>query len=226
MEEGLNMKERITKSITKRFALVIMMAAILFAAMPMAGFEANAAAVKPGGINSIKAKDITSETATLKWAKAKGKVTGYAIYRNGKFLTVVNAKTFSYKEKNLKYSTKYTYYVRAYNRTGKKVRQYYNKKTKKWQRQLPAKQYRGKSRVIRSAVFGAKSPNLTVRTMKPFVKFGKKITPSMCPMTFVNESTKCKKCGKGQTIKMYFKNGCYDWTITGVDCSKKCPYHD
>lgn len=220
------MKERITRSLTKRLGLVIMMAAIIFAAVPVAGFEANAATVRPGGIYSINANGITAETATLHWAKARGRVTGYAIYRNGKYLTTVSAKTFSYREKKLKSSTKYTYYVRAYNRTGKKIRQYYNKKTKTWQRALPAKKYRGKSRVIRSAVFGAKSPTLTVRTLKPFVKYGRKITPSMCPMTFVDDSTKCKKCGKGQTVKMSYKNGFYSWTVIGIDRSKKCPCHN
>lgn len=219
------MKERLART-TKRLTLVLMMAMVIFAAIPVAGFEANAAAVKPGGVYKIKAKGITSETATITWSKAKGKVTGYAIYRNGKYLASVNAKTFSYKGKKLKHSTKYTYYVRAYNRTGKKVKQYYNKKTKKWQKKAPAKEFRGKSRWIKSKVYGAKSPVLAIRTQNPVVFYGKKITPSMCPITFVIDSTKCKKCGKGKTAKITYKNGTYSSVVKGVDCSKNCPYHE
>lgn len=113
------MKTRIVTT-TKRLALVLMMAVVLFAAIPVAGFEANAAAVKPGRVLKINAKSITTETVKLTWSKAKGKVSGYAIYRNGKYLTSVYAKTLSYKEKKLKYSTKYKYYIRAYNCTGKR----------------------------------------------------------------------------------------------------------
>lgn len=215
------MKERIART-TKRLILALMMAVVIFAAMPIAGFETEAAPAKPGKIYTIKAKNITSETATIKWSKASGKVSGYSIYRNGKYLAYVNASTFSYKEKHLKYSTKYTYYVRAYYLTGGKVKKYYNKKTEKWQTTLPAKKYRGEARWINRKVYGEKSPILSIKTMAPTVIHGKKITPSMCPTTFIKDGTKCKICGKGKTIKVTYKNGAYNITITGTDRSKKC----
>ena len=219
------MKERITRT-TKRLILVLVMAMVVFAAMPAAGFEAEAAPKKPGTIYTIKAKDITSDAVTIKWGKASGKVSGYAIYRNGKYLTSVNAKTFSYKEKKLKYSTKYTYHVRAFNRTGKKVKQYYNKKTKKWQKKAPSKEFRGKSRRVKNKVYGKKSPAMSVKTLDPVVFHGRVVTPSMCPMTFVIDSTKCKECGKGKTVTITYKNGSYSSVTKGLDCSKDCPYHD
>lgn len=164
----------------------------------------------------------------IRWGKAKGKVSGYAIYRNGKIIKSVSAITHSFKDAKLKYSTKYKYYIRAYNNTGKKVRQYYNKKTKKWQKTQPAQKYRGGTRLVNSRVYGAASPELSVTTLNPVIIHGKKITPSMCPVTFTKAGTECNVCGKGLVVKISYdkKTKEYDTTVSGKDYSKNCHHHN
>jgi len=225
-EEGyVDMSYIKCRDIKSKIAVIFVMAAVLFTSIPATGF---AAAVKPGAIYTIAAKDITSESAVIRWGKAKGKVSGYAIYRNGKLIKSVNAKTHSFKNTKLKYSTKYQYYVRAYNLTGKKVRQYYNKKTKKWQSKLPAQKYRGGTRLVNSRVYGAASPKWSVKTMNPIVIHGKKITPSMCPLTFTKAGTECKVCGQGIVVKVSYnkKTEKYSTTLSGKDYSKNCHHHN
>lgn len=82
-----------------------------------------AAGVKKTTITSAKANSSTA--VTIKWKKVK-KVSGYIIYRKtqntsfSKIATVASNKT-SYKNTKLSPSTKYTYAIKTYKKSGKKT---------------------------------------------------------------------------------------------------------
>lgn len=61
------------------------------------------------------------------------KITGIAVYRNGKRIARVKKNKTLYLDGKVKAGKKYTYQLKTYKKTTKTVKMYYNKKTKKWQ---------------------------------------------------------------------------------------------
>ena len=143
-----------------RNALVLMMCVCVGTAFSFSfGTETVSAVSKPGKVKSLSAKAKSYQSVYLSWSKAS-RASGYQIVRNGK--EVCKTKSRSYTNTKLKGSTTYSYKVRAYRTYTQK--QYYNKKTKKWQKKRPAKKYRGATKRVKLYRYGSYSPARTVRT--------------------------------------------------------------
>ena len=154
------------KNMMKRLLTTLVIFALVFTCIPAISgtLEADASA-KPSPVNSIKLKSYGMHEITVSWGKAKKNVNGYTIYRDGKVLKHVGKSVTSYKNTGLQPDTEYTYYVRAYRNV--KQKQWFNKKTGKWQTKKPAKKIRGKSRKVSVKLYGRSSPKQKLRTGKP-----------------------------------------------------------
>lgn len=114
-------------------------------------------AVKSPGRVTLKSVKRSGMKATLKWGSVKN-VTGYQVYRKTvgrggyKHMGNYSAKTFSATDRGLKKGGTYRYAVRAYKTY--KVKQWYNKKTCKWQTSKPGKKNCGRSRMAKAHKFG------------------------------------------------------------------------
>lgn len=226
--------KRISKGIS-----IIMMAAMVFAAEPAAGGNAYAAgASKPARVGGISLHVSGSSSVKLSWKKVKKNLAGYTIYRNGKAVKTVGKSVTSYADKGLAPSTKYTYAVRAYRNV--KTKQWFNKKTKKWQAKKPAKKYRGKSRSVKTRLYGKASSAISVKTAAATKKsgssqpkdptgtvYGVSVKASQCPYVFDVPGTKCSVCGAGGMVAtITYSDGMFRGDQDGVDYSKRCHHHD
>ena len=186
----------------------------------------------PKQVLSIKASGISTYEATLRWGAVTGPVKGYTVFRNGKAIKNVKANTRYYKDTSLKASTRYKYYVRAYTFTGKKIKQWYNKKTKKWQATIPAKRIRGQARYVYEKKYGKASPVLSIKTQTAVMIHGEEMHPSKFKKdkngdlvyTFTKKGTSCKTCKVGKKVKVEYnpKSKGYSYSITGSDNSTTC----
>ena len=150
------------KTILKRTVAITLAFTLSFTFIPAftGGLEAHAAA-KPAKVTKLKLVK-SGQTVTLTWSKVKKNLNGYTIYRNGKAIKSVGKKVLTFKEKGLAPGTTYSYYVRAYRNV--KQKQWYNKKTGKWQKSKPAKKYRGKSKKVTVRLYGKASPKHSCTT--------------------------------------------------------------
>ena len=123
------------------------------------GIEDVSAVSKPAKVKTLSASASSYNAANLSWGKAKG-ASGYQVVRNGSEVCKTTAR--SYTNGGLKASTAYSYKVRAYKTY--KQKQYFNKKTGKWQKKRPKKKYRGGTKKVTLYKYGAYSPVRTIRT--------------------------------------------------------------
>lgn len=147
----------------KKVLSVIMMAALIVAAVPATGGNAYAAK-KPAQVKKINLYTNSHNSMRVSWSKVKKGLAGYTIYRNGQAIKNVGKSTTSFTDTGLNPSTKYTYYVRAY--TNAKTKQWFNKQTGKWQTKKPAKKIRGKSRKVKTKLYGKASAKVSLDTLK------------------------------------------------------------
>lgn len=142
-------------------AMPVLIAAVMIISFT-AFIEPVSAASKPGKTVLTSARAIDESSAVLKWKKAKG-AKGYQIYRDGKLVERVSgAKTTSFVDTGLAPGTKYKYRVSAYKT--KKAKQYFNKKTGKWQKKKPKKAYLGTTKKITTYISGKKSNQKGITT--------------------------------------------------------------
>lgn len=217
----------------KKFLSVIMMAALLFASVPATGGNAYAAK-RPARVKSISLNIDSSNTIKVSWKKVKKGVAGYTIYRNGKAIKSVSKSKKSFKDKGLKPSTKYTYYVRAY--TNVNTKQWYNKETGKWQTKKPDNSVLGESRTVKTKLYGKASRKLSMKTFKKTGKRpkagtwkygGRTIKASECPVKFVVKGTECPVCKKGGVVAtVKYSKGKFEGEQKGVDYRKTCHHCD
>ena len=116
-------------------------------------------------VTSLKAQSQGKNSVRLNWKDKKNKkkkISGYAIYRDGKLIQRVGKKKKSFVDTGLQAGTSYTYKVKAYKTY--KTKKWYNKKTLKWQKKKPAKKYRGKSKKVKAYKYGKASPAATATT--------------------------------------------------------------
>lgn len=105
----------------KKLLSIALCGAMMLSSLAVNSLTASAAVAKPK-LTSVKAT--SSSSITIKWKKVS-KVSGYNIYRKtsgksySKIATVSASKT-SYTSKNLNPSTKYTYALKAYKKSGSK----------------------------------------------------------------------------------------------------------
>ncbi len=129
------MKENIFKRI---IAIIVALSIALTGGALIGDYEVQAASSDL----SLHVTSIGETTFAIKWNKLSHPGNGYAVFRNSKLIKRLNKKTLSYEDRNLKRSKKYTYQIKTYKKSSRKM--YYNKKTKKWQFQKPKAKYLGK----------------------------------------------------------------------------------
>ena len=135
------MKRKITS------ILLVVMVALAFS---MADVQTVSAASKPKKVKSISVSSLSQSSIRISWSKVKG-AKGYQLCRNGAAVKSGNVRSFT--DSGLRAGTKYTYKVRAYKTSKKKM--WYNKKTSKWQKKKPKKKWRGKSKKVTVYHYGA-----------------------------------------------------------------------
>ena len=150
------------KNIIKRTLAITLAFAVAFTFIPAlsGGLDAHAAS-KPAKVTKLNLA-WKGQTSTLTWSKVKKNLNGYTVFRNGTAIASVGKGTLTFKDSNLETGTTYSYYVKAFKNT--KQKQWFNKKTGKWQKKKPAKKYRGKSKKVKVKVYGKASPTLKCTT--------------------------------------------------------------
>ena len=153
------------KNIIKRTLAITLAFAVAFTFIPAlsGGLDAHAAS-KPAKVTKLNLA-WKGQTSTLTWSKVKKNLNGYTVFRNGTAIASVGKGTLTFKDSNLETGTTYSYYVKAFKNT--KQKQWFNKKTGKWQKKKPAKKYRGKSKKVKVKVYGKASPTLKCTTSGP-----------------------------------------------------------
>ena len=156
--ERLQYGGRTMKNIIKRTLAITLAFAVAFTFIPALTGELDAhAASKPAKVTKLNLA-WKGQTSTLTWSKVKKNLNGYTVFRNGTAIASVGKGTLTFKDSNLETGTTYSYYVKAFKNT--KQKQWFNKKTGKWQKKKPAKKYRGKSKKVKVKVYGKASPTL------------------------------------------------------------------
>lgn len=158
--KGILMRKKAKRIVT------LMLIAAVGLGMTFGGIEtASAASVPtPAKVNLTSATAVGQNTITIKWNWAKN-ATNYAVYRDGNCVMRTSTSARSFVQKGLKPGTRYGFKVRAY-RTYKQ-KQWYNKKTKKWQASQPAKSIRGATRTVTAYKYGPYSVTRYATTAKP-----------------------------------------------------------
>ena len=117
-------------------------------------------------LKTLNARASGSSAAYLSWnaltKKQKKKVNGITVFRNGVAVKNLSKKTTAYSDTGLSAGTTYTYQVKTYK--VKKQKQWFNKKTGKYQKKKPAKKYRGKAKKVKVYTYKNASPARTIRT--------------------------------------------------------------
>ena len=153
------------KTILKRTLAIALAFAVTFTFIPaLSGGIDVQAATKPAKVTKISLK-VSGQSVTVSWRKLKKNLSGYTVYRDGKAVKNVAKNVTTYSDEGLETGIEYSYYVRAYKNT--KQKQWFNKKTGKWQKKKPAKKYRGKSKKVTVKLYGKASSTLKCTTSGP-----------------------------------------------------------
>ncbi|MBQ6623569.1 MAG: hypothetical protein IJH94_05010 [Clostridia bacterium] len=151
------------KGIRKLLSITLAFA-VAFTVIPAISGAFNVhAASKPAMVKEISYSR-SGSTVTIKWKKLTKNLDGYTIYRNNKAIKSVGKGKSSYVNTGLKANKTYYYHVKAYKIT--KQKQWFNTKTRKWQKTKPAAQYLGSSRIADVKLYGKASPKVKVKTPK------------------------------------------------------------
>lgn len=156
-----------------RSVLTILIMAVMIATSfgVVAAPEVNAASGLPK-VSSLSSS-ACEDSVTLSWAKLgkkqQKKVKGIAIFRDGNLIGKVGKKSISFTDTGLRAGKDYSYSVKTYKATKKK--EWFNKKTNKWQKKKPAKKWRGKSRKVnkysRAAIINVSTAAAPLTSPKP-----------------------------------------------------------
>lgn len=160
-------KEYPTRTKKEKTVIILMAFLIAFTMIPITGvFDVQAKSKKAEKVR-LSVEIAGQRAAVLKWKKLSKsgmkKITGFAVFRNGKAVKRLGKKKRSFKDFGLEPDRKYTYRVKTYKKT--RTKQWYNRKTKKWQKNRPAKKYLGKSRFVTR--YSYKNKSNTVMVMIP-----------------------------------------------------------
>ena len=144
--------------------LIAMIAAfcVVFTSLPLLAGDLDASAMAKKKVATkitLKAKASGKHKVKLSWNKIKNPGKGYAVFRDGKCIKRLGKKKLSFTDTGLKAGTTYQYQIKVYKT--KKLKQWLNKKTGKWQKKKPVAKYRGKKRTITKYTY--KKPSRPVR---------------------------------------------------------------
>ncbi len=204
------------KNIIKRTLAITLAFAVAFTFFPAlsGGLDAHAAS-KPAKVTKLNLA-WKGQTSTLTWSKVKKNLNGYTVFRNGTAIASVGKGTLTFKDSNLETGTTYSYYVKAFKNT--KQKQWFNKKTGKWQKKKPAKKYRGKSKKVKVKVYGKASPTLKCITSgsKPSGNEGAYSINVKCDKVEQTSLSLSWSSVQGATSYEVWRNGGYVTTTTSL----------
>lgn len=109
--------------------------AVFISLLPMLseGYTANAGTYW----KRFRARSRGETSVTLTWSKLsrsqQRRISGIAVYRDGKFRKRISKYAKSFTDTRLKAGSRHTYQLKTYKRYSRTVRLYYNKNTGKWQ---------------------------------------------------------------------------------------------
>ena len=143
--------------------------AVFFSLLPMLseGYTANAGTYW----KRFRARSRGETSVTLTWSKLsrsqQRRISGIAVYRDGKFRKRISKYAKSFTDTRLKAGSRHAYQLKTYKRYSRTVRLYYNKNTGKWQTKYirGAKSKRFKKYKYRYSHTSARS---VVRTDTPY----------------------------------------------------------
>ena len=158
MGEDVAMNKCIKKIIVIAAAFII-----AFTCMPAmaGGLDVHAASV-PGRVSNLAATATGQSSVKLTWSRVSKGVTGYAVYRDGRLIRNTGRWGTTFNDSGLRAGTQYSYTVKAFKKYTQK--QWYNKRTGKWQNNKPPRKDRGKSRKLTKYSYGKASPSRSVTT--------------------------------------------------------------
>ena len=124
------------KKIKLRVITILLVFCVIFTGLPI---MANTSNVYAAGSYWKKVKAVAGdgETVTaITWSKLtkkqQKKITGIAVFRDGKEVAKLKKTATRYADYDI-HTGEHTYQLKTYKKTTKKVKMYYNKKTKAWQ---------------------------------------------------------------------------------------------
>ena len=154
----------------------IALALALGMAVSAAPLSVSAATVKTPAKVTLSSVERSGQTAKVTWKKLKTTPSGYAVYQKKGTASWKLMKRASKTSTSASLSAKSTesnqFKVRAYNTY--KQKQYYNKKTKKWETKKPAAKYIQKTKTVTKYKYGSYSTTKTlsaVATKKYTISF-------------------------------------------------------
>lgn len=190
----------------KRALSILIAFAVVFTCFPVLSGTAEADAASSCWKN-VKASATGEKTTAVSWSKLstkqQKKIHGITVFRNGKAVKNLSKTATTFNDKNLAVGTKYVYQIKTYKKTTKKVKMWYNKKTKKWQTKKPAKKYRGKKKTLKKTEYkySNASPKKTTTTKTHTWDKGKVTKQPTTTKTGIRTYT-CTKCGKTKTSEI------------------------
>lgn len=140
---------KIRQSSALRILAIMAAFMVAFTGLPMLSGTIDTSALSaPAKVTKLNGWALSQTSIKLTWKKPTKNqlknISGITIYRNGKAIKNLGKNTTSFTNGGLRTGTTYNYVVKTY-RTYKQ-KQWYNKKTKKWQTKAPTRRYRGKTR--------------------------------------------------------------------------------
>ena len=125
-----------TRKARNRVAAILVAFTVAFTMLPAAAGSLDADAATTYWKN-IKAKAKSETSVKLSWrtlTKAQQKkISGIAVYRDGKFRKRISKYAKSYTDTRLKAGSRHIYQLKTCKRYTRTVRMYFNKKTGRWQ---------------------------------------------------------------------------------------------
>lgn len=153
--------------LVRKLAIFLLIFAVIFTGIPFCVGELDVHAASYW--RNLSAKATGKTTVSVKWKalskKQRKKISGIAVFRDGRRVSVLSKTSTSFKDKNLRTGTTYKYQLKTYK--VKKQKQWFNKKTGVWQKKKPAKKYRGKSRKAKVYKYSNASPVRRAKTRSP-----------------------------------------------------------
>ena len=151
----------------RSFAVLLLTFALAFSMLPAMNGSLYTHAASPYWKNLKTVPGGVGAATQIKWKKLskkqQKKIGGITVFRDGKPIKNLKKSAKSFSDSMIQDGTKYTYQLKTYKKSTKKVRKYWNKVTKEWQK----KKIKGaRTKKVKETIYKYKnaSPKMTVVT--------------------------------------------------------------